>query len=111
MNHITFTHEDAEGWEHEEPAARHVGDLRHVPRQRLALARHRRDHERGVGPGLENSNKIFPAYSSSDEQEDYLAGRYDRQCEACKGTGKVLVVDEKHADAALLAIYYKRGDR
>jgi hypothetical protein len=33
-----------------------------------------------------------------DERSDYLAGRYDRQCEECGGSGKVRVVDETLAD-------------
>lgn len=33
-------------------------------------------------------------------QEDYLAGHYDRPCEHCRGSGKVLVIDREHADPA-----------
>jgi hypothetical protein len=37
-----------------------------------------------------------------DERDHYLSGRYDVACQPCKGTGKVLVIDEEHCDPALL---------
>lgn len=42
---------------------------------------------------------------SADEQEGYLRGDYDRECETCGGTGKVREVDEDRADKATLALY------
>lgn len=44
-----------------------------------------------------------------DEKEAYFAGRYDVQCNECKGAGKLLVVDEESAerrDPALLKAYF-----
>lgn len=38
-------------------------------------------------------------------REDYLAGRYDRPCDSCKGTGKVLVVDRECADPVDLNLW------
>jgi len=33
------------------------------------------------------------AEESPEFQEDYFAGRYDRACPDCKGSGKILIVD------------------
>jgi len=30
-----------------------------------------------------------------EERDDYMAGRYDRECEECGGSGKILEVDEE----------------
>jgi RecJ-like exonuclease len=40
--------------------------------------------------------------------EDYMAGRYDRTCEACRGTGKVKVVDEDRCEQRLLEMYWEQ---
>jgi len=40
-------------------------------------------------------------------QEEYLAGRYDEQCEACDGAGKVLEIDESRlSDEQRAAVEY-----
>ena len=36
--------------------------------------------------------------------EDYLAGRYDRCCEACGGSGKVKAVDRERTSPELLEL-------
>ena len=36
-------------------------------------------------------------------EEDYFAGRYDRKCDPCGGTGKVMVVDRDRTPPDLLA--------
>lgn len=41
-------------------------------------------------------NEMF----STEEQEDYFAGAYDKSCEVCGGSGKVWVDTDVH-DAAL----------
>lgn len=33
-----------------------------------------------------------------DEREDYFAGRYDKTCDVCNGTGKALEVDHAAVD-------------
>lgn len=45
------------------------------------------------------------AEQGEDFQRDYLAGFYDRPCEPCKGSGKVLVVNRAQADRKLLKEY------
>lgn len=40
-----------------------------------------------------------------EEFETYMDGGYDRTCEDCKGTGKVVVVDEEKCDKQLFARY------
>ena len=52
------------------------------------------------------------AYEGQDFQEDYMEGRYDRQCPGCKGSGKVKEINETviAADSplgALLKQYHK----
>lgn len=39
---------------------------------------------------------------SPEEVDDYMHGGYDRTCEACKGSGKVIVVDEDQCPPDLL---------
>lgn len=55
-------------------------------------------HCRGSG----KSSAYLGAFTRSDLDEagpeffdDYMAGRYDRACDACDGSGKVQVVDRK----------------
>lgn len=83
---ITFTYEDDEGWEHEAalPARYAVcptceGRGSHV-------------HRAIDGNGITASEW---AEWDIDERDDYLSGRYDVQCEECKGLRVVLVVDEE----------------
>jgi hypothetical protein len=50
------------------------------------------EHSRAVdGDGLTQSDfdEAGPEF-----MEDYFAGRYDKRCEECKGSGRVAVVDE-----------------
>jgi hypothetical protein len=52
---------------------------------------------------------------SPDEWEDYMNGAYDRQCEECGGSGKVVVIDEDECERQgrgddMLA-YYDELDR
>ncbi len=42
---------------------------------------------------------------SQDEFEDYTLGGYDRRCEDCEGSGKLLMVDDKSCPKALLEAY------
>jgi RecJ-like exonuclease len=42
--------------------------------------------------------------------EEYMAGRYDRTCETCKGSGKVEEVDRRRCNAKLLRAYDKQQD-
>ena len=44
-------------------------------------------------------------YWSADEWDDYRAGGYDSPCATCKGTGKVLVVDEARLKALHPELY------
>ncbi len=44
-------------------------------------------------------------WDDPDEFADYMDGKYDRPCDRCSGTGKVLEVDEDRADPALLEKY------
>jgi hypothetical protein len=44
-------------------------------------------------------------FPDQEDQEDYFAGRYDRTCAACNGSGKVLVVDEDQLDEKTLNAY------
>lgn len=55
------------------------------------------DHCRGSG----GSSSYLGAFTSEewhqqdeDFRRDYMAGAYDRPCDACGGSGKVLVLDE-----------------
>ena len=52
--------------------------------------------------GHGKSSAYLGAYTQSEMDEagpeffdDYMAGRYDRPCETCDGTGKIKVVDRK----------------
>lgn len=40
------------------------------------------------------------AQQGPDFHDDYMAGRYDRACEPCDGTGKVMVADHSRMTAA-----------
>jgi DnaJ-class molecular chaperone len=42
-----------------------------------------------------------------EEFEDYMEGAYDKTCEECKGSGKVVEVDEESCNKELLERYYK----
>jgi len=42
--------------------------------------------------------------------EDYLGGRYDRDCPECGGRTTVPVVDEDHCDPAALAAYNRQQE-
>jgi len=42
---------------------------------------------------------------SYEEREDYMSGRYDRQCECCCGSGKVKVADLDSMDPELRKRY------
>lgn len=51
--------------------------------------------------GTGGSSAYLGAYTSSEWHEqdaefrdNYMAGRYDRTCECCRGTGKVLTLDD-----------------
>lgn len=63
----------------------------------LPAAYHICAHCRGTG----KSSSYLGAFSRDemDEQgpefvDDYIAGHYDRPCDDCQGTGKVLLIDE-----------------
>lgn len=43
-----------------------------------------------------------------DFREDYVSGRYDIQCEECKGERVVLVIDEDRATPAQLAAWERQ---
>ena len=45
-------------------------------------------------------------HDDPDFAEEYMAGRYDRECEKCRGRGSVQEVDEEHMDPALLAEWH-----
>lgn len=46
------------------------------------------------------------AEQDEDFRQDYLAGVYDRPCEACRGhAGRVLEVDRDKADPSILALF------
>lgn len=96
MERIRFTVEDADGVEveHTLPAVWTI----------CRTCRGNGTHAHGIG-AITGSEW---AEWHEDEREDYLAGRYDRTCEACDGSGKVLTVDEERADAAVLALYEER---
>jgi hypothetical protein len=65
------------------------------------------DHCRGEG----RSSAYLGAFTRDELDddpeffEDYRAGRYDRTCEECGGSGKVKVVDRESADPAALEAY------
>lgn len=42
--------------------------------------------------------------------EDYMAGHFDRECEVCRGSGKVREVDRDRAEPAELALYDEHQD-
>lgn len=48
----------------------------------------------------------------SDSWEDYMSGGYDRSCDPCEGTGKVLVIDDaavaRSSDEVKAAVAQKR---
>jgi RecJ-like exonuclease len=55
----------------------------------------------GCCEGKGSSSRYLGAFTSSEWEEqdqdfrdDYIAGHYDRQCDECRGSGKVQVVDE-----------------
>jgi hypothetical protein len=45
------------------------------------------------------------AEQDEDFKEDYLNGVYDRPCHICKGTGKIVVLDEERCAPDLLKKY------
>lgn len=60
-------------------------------------------HICGACEGSGGSSAYLGAFTCTDMREmdddfreDYFAGRYDRPCETCGGSGKVLRVDRKH---------------
>lgn len=60
----------------------------------------------GQCEGRGTSSAYLGAFTRDDFEEegpefveDYMAGRYDRACETCEGSGKVLEVDRKKAKA------------
>lgn len=50
------------------------------------------------------------AEEDEDFKSDYLAGRYDRPCEYCHGTGKVMVLDEERCPPDLLKMYIQQQE-
>ena len=46
------------------------------------------------------------AEEDQEFQEDYFAGRYDRACEDCKGSGKVKVIDDERCDPVAREAFY-----
>lgn len=57
--------------------------------------------------GNGTSSAYLGAYTQADMdeagpefREDYFAGRYDRECETCGGSGKIMVADEKRMTKA-----------
>jgi RecJ-like exonuclease len=48
------------------------------------------------------------AEQDHDFREDYLAGYYDRTCEACCGSGKVEVVDEDRCTSELWSAWQQQ---
>lgn len=42
-----------------------------------------------------------------DFAEEYMGGGYDRQCQECRGDGKIRVVDEDATDPTVLEMYYE----
>lgn len=45
-----------------------------------------------------------------DFRDDYLAGRYDRPCDECSGSGKVKVVDTDRLTEEQLALWNEQCD-
>jgi len=37
--------------------------------------------------------------------QDYINGEYDRECESCKGSGKIKVLDRDRVPVELLRLY------
>jgi RecJ-like exonuclease len=63
--------------------------------------------DRGASVECDGGGFTSAEWAEQDEdfRADYLAGRYDRPCAACDGTGKVQVVDEDRCKPELLAAY------
>ena len=63
----------------------------------------------GNGSHALHGMAIFPNDGSWDEEslDDYFAGVYDTHCEECKGSGKVVAVNESQCDQDTLQQYYR----
>lgn len=57
--------------------------------------------------GSFSGNRLAEAQADDEWWADYLAGRFDRECAGCEGTGRIRVVDEDRCDPKLLEEYWE----
>ena len=60
--------------------------------------------------GAFTGSEFAEEFPDEESRRDYFSGAFDKRCGACKGTGKVLVVDRDGCDADDLAAIDKADD-